>query len=264
MNDVTDILRDRAREPEGLERMAVVSALVHALVIVLVLVAPGAWFSSTEPTRRSVMTISLGGSPGPVTGGMTQAASRPVQEVQPEPPARPEAVRPPAQKAPEMTVPKREAPRRAAAAPVRQAPDEARGKTPTRGEEVQSGASVGQTTQRGQGFSSGLSGGGGGGGEGVRLDVADFCCPEYVTKMVEQIRANWDSRGAEATGVVGMKFTIQRDGTLTDIGVEESSRFQSLDLRAHRALIATRKLDPLPAAFPNATLPVHMGFKYER
>jgi outer membrane biosynthesis protein TonB len=263
MNDVTDILRDRAREPGGFERMAAVSAFVHIVFAVLVLVVPGAWFSSAEAPRRSVMTISLGGAPGPATGGMTPAAARPVQEAQAEPPARPEPVRPPAQKAPEMIVPKREAPKRAAAAPVRQAPEDARGKTPTKGEEVQSGAAVGQTLQRGQGFSTGLSGGGGGGGDGVRLDVADFCCPDYVKKMVEQIRANWDAR-TEVAGVVGMKFTIQRDGTLTDIANEQSSRFQALDLKAHRALLATRKLDPLPAAFPNPTLTVHLGFDYQR
>ena len=162
-----------------------------------------------------------------------------------------------------MTVPTRDAPRRAAAAPVREAPDEARGKTPTKGDELQSGAAVGQTSQRGRGFSTGLSSGGGA-GSGVRLDVADFCCPEYVKKMVEQIQAKWDSRGTEVPGVVWMKFTIQRDGTLTDIAVEESSRFQALDLRAHRALLATRRLDPLPAAFPNPTLTAYLGFEYQR
>jgi TonB family protein len=261
MNDVTDVLRDRMREPGGLERMTALSALLHAGVIVAALVVPGGWFSSREPELRSVMTISLGGSGGPAAGGMTPLGGRPVQQVTPpEAPRLPEPVRPPAQKAPEMTVPTPRARRAARGAEVKQAPDDARGRTPTRGEEVQAGTAVAETGARGQGF--GLSTGAGG-GAGVRLDVADFCCPDYLVQMIEKIRTNWDAR-TDVPGDVVMKFTILRDGTLSEIEVEEPSRFQALNINAQRALLATRRLDPLPAGFANPTLTVHLTFQYKR
>ncbi len=63
-----------------------------------------------------------------------------------------------------------------------------------------------ETGARGQGF--GLSTGGGA-GSGSRLDVADFCCPDYLVLMIERIRSNWNAR-AEAVGETMIKFTIQR------------------------------------------------------
>jgi hypothetical protein len=121
------------------------------------------------------------------------------------------------------------------------------------------GSTIADTGLRGQGF--GLATGGGQ-GTGSRLDVGDFCCPEYIATMVARIRANWNER-AESAGQTMMVFTIQRDGTLTDIAVERPSRATVHDLNARRALALT-KLPPLPAAFPNPTLTVHLNFEYKR
>ena len=61
---------------------------------------------------------------------------------------------------------------------VKQAPDEARGRTPTKGARAErSGSAIAETGARGQGF--GLSTGGGA-GSGSTLDVGDFCCPDYL------------------------------------------------------------------------------------
>ena len=61
-----------------------------------------------------------------------------------------------------------------------------------------------------------------------------------------------------------MKFTIQRDGTLTDVAVEQSSGNRALDLAASARCCLTRQLPPLPAAYPNPTLTVHLTFEYQR
>src|SRR5207342_3067178 len=133
----------------------------------------------------------------------------------PEEPPRREAIRPPAAKVPEMTVPAPNArPTKTKAAPapiVKQAPDEARGRTPTRGAQVTEGSAVAETRARGQGF--GLSSGGGA-GTGATLDVGDFCCPDYIVQMAERIRSSWDSH-ADVHAIVGVHFTIERDGRLT-------------------------------------------------
>jgi TonB family protein len=65
-------------------------------------------------------------------------------------------------------------------------------------------------------------------------------------------------------GAAVVKMTIQRDGRLTDVAVEQSSGYTALDLNAQRAIQITRQLPPLPAEYPNQTLTVHLTFKYQR
>jgi protein TonB len=81
--------------------------------------------------------------------------------------------------------------------------------------------------------------------------------------MVERIRSQWEAK-AEVPGEVLVMFTIQRDGSITDVKVERSSGYIALDLSAHRALVNARQLPPLPAPFTNPTLTVHLNFQYTR
>jgi TonB family protein len=261
--DATDVLRDRMQQPAGLQTMLAVSLLAHGALVALVALAPGAWFARGAPEPRTVMTISLGGGvPGPQNGGMTTIGGSPVQAVTPpDAPKRPEAVRPPAARTPEMTVPKRGAPPiRNSATPVKEALDTTRGRTPTRGTETTPGSAVAETGVRGQGF--GLSTGGGS-GSGSTLDVADFCCPDYLVFMVQRIRSNWDAK-VDDVGEVVVKYTIQKDGRIVDPTVEKKSGYSTLDLNALRALVYTKQLPALPDAFPNPTLTVHLNFQYTR
>lgn len=263
MSDVTDVLRDRMQAPAGLERMVSVSLAAHAALLAVFLLVPSAWWSRSAAGPATVMTITLGGGvPGPASGGETPLAARPVQQIAQTPPVRPEPVRPPAAKTPDMTLPREKAkPSRARPAPdVEQAPEQARGRTPTKGKDVTEGQGVAETGARGQGF--GLSTGGGS-GSGSYLDVANFCCPDYLMTMVERIRANWNPE-AEVAGETYIKFTIEREGRLTAVALEKSSGYTALDLTAQRAVVMTRQLPPLPAAYPNQTLGVHLDFKYQR
>src|SRR5206468_7170902 len=217
MTEVTDVLRDRMLEPGGFERMATLSVVVHAGLIAAVILAPARWWTRENAAPQPFMTISLGGgAAGPQAGGMTSLGGRPIQqETPPEEPVRREAPRPPAAKTPEMTLPDLKAKlAKATPAPkVKEAPEGARGRTPTRGAETRTGSTLADTGVRGQGF--GLSSGGGP-GSGSRLDVANFCCPEYIELMVERIRANWNPR-TEVAGETIVKFTINRDGSIKDI-----------------------------------------------
>jgi TonB family protein len=261
--DVTDVLRDRMAEPAGLQRMFTISLLVHAAALAFVMLAPAGWLPSSGSEPKTVMTISLGGgNGGPVNGGTNAIGGKAIQEVRPLDAKLPEPVRAPAAKTPEMTVPvPSKTPAKAAPKPaVKQAPDEARGRTPTRGAETREGSALTDTGARGQGF--GLSTGGGA-GSGSRLDVENFCCPDYLMVMVEKIRANWNAQ-AEVSGDAVIKFTIQRDGTITAPEREKSSGYTALDINALRAVVSARQLPPLPAAFPNPSLTVHLNFQYTR
>jgi TonB family protein len=264
MSDVSDILRDRMLEPGGFERMATLSVLAHGVALGVLLFAPGMLGSRQVQSDQPIITINLGGgAAGPATGGLTALSSRPVQELKPpeEAPKR-EAVRPPAAKTPEMTLPDPKAkPSKTPPAPaVKQAPAEAKGRTPTRGAQPAFGNAMADTGARGQGF--GLSSGGPS-GSGSYLDVANFCCPAYIQQMVDRIRANWNAQ-AETAGEVTVKFTVQRDGSLTAIVVERPSGYAGLDINAQRAVVMTRTLNPLPGEFTNPSLTVHLNFQYQR
>ena len=100
-------------------------------------------------------------------------------------------------------------------------------------EEPQPGVTRTETGARGQGF--GLSAGGGG-GSGVQLDVANFCCPEYIEQMVTLIQRNWQQNQGVRGNTV-MKFTISRGGSIQGVQVERPSGFLALDLAAERALL---------------------------
>jgi bla regulator protein BlaR1 len=113
----------------------------------------------------------------------------------------------------------------------------------------------------GSGLGFGLSTGGGP-GTGSTLDVADFCCPQYVALMLERIRSGWTQQ-AEVTGTVVIKFTVERDGRITQTSVERTSGYETLDLAARNA-VAITQLPPLPQEFSNPTLTVHLNFQYRR
>lgn len=256
MDAVSRVIAGRAHVEEGLGSMLGASALAHLVLLVAVALMPPGWLAAPARPEELVMTISLGGPVGPRDGGMTPMGGRPVQEVVEATPRR-EAVRPPAPVAPQMVEPlPRPAPKRPA---VAQAPREARGTTPARGEQVQRGSAVADTGGRGQGF--GLTTGGG--GTGATLDVGSFCCPDYLVTMQQLIQRNWNAR-QQVTGTTVITFVIQRDGTLTDIRLRQSSGFAALDFAAQRALALTQRLPPLPGEYPEPTLTVHLSFNYER
>jgi protein TonB len=259
---VTAILLERARDSVGLKKMFTISLVAHAVGLIALL-AMEQLGSVREDVPETVMTVSLGGAPGPRAGGMTPMGGRPVPATPPpaEPPAPPrrEAARAPEAKAPDMTLPsqreriRKPEPPRAATTPT------TRGRAPsTPSEPAQPGSAVAETGARGMGF--GLTTGGG--GAGGYLDVGDFCCPEYLTTMIQLVQRNWNSR--QQIGASNMvKFTILRDGSLSGVELEQSSGYAALDLASQRALIVTRQLPPLPAAFPNDHLTVHLRFQYQ-
>jgi TonB family protein len=260
--DVTDVLRDRMQEPGGLRTMAFVSLLAHVAVAAALVFGPLRSLSRSIDDQRPVMTITLGGAgTGPEAGGMTSIGARAVQTTEPAP--KPEALRAPAAQTPEMTVPLSKAQPKSVKAPpkatetVAKIPD-ARGTTLSRGEQIQTGPAVAVTGARGEGF--GLSTGGSK-GLGYALDVANFCCPDYLALLIERIRGNWN-RQAEVPGAVVMKFTVQRDGRLTETSLERTSGYTALDNAARRAVEVTRQLTPLPADYPNPTLTIHLTFQY--
>jgi TonB family protein len=256
---VSSTIAARAREPEGLRKMFAASLAAHVLAIALIVFVPGLVGIQSRPPD-TVMTISLGGAPGPVSGGMTPISGRPIQRVEktPELP-RPTPVRPPAPKPQEMIEPVKP-PLKTPPKPVRQAPERSTARTPTTGQEERQGQ--GRTETGSQSNETGLSTGGGG-GTGGQINLGDFCDPQYLGQMIALIHRNWNSRQAVAGRPV-VRYVIQRDGTLSEVSLRQSSGYQILDLVAVRAVQQTRAIPPLPACYPNPTFIVNLTFEYSR
>jgi protein TonB len=175
---------------------------------------------------------------------------------------KPEA--PPVPKAPEMVAPEPAA-KPAAKTPKADKPvDKSSSRKPTSGPEIKAGAARVDTEGAAIPF-GGLTRPSGGGtpNQGAFTDFANFCCPTYLTQMTDLIRRNWNQNQG-APGQVQVKFTIRRDGTLTDVLVEKPSGAALLDLESQRAILKTNKLPPLPREFSENTLTVHLIFEYHR
>ena len=251
---VTDIIVSRSQVSEDLNAMIVWSVAAHIALAAFIIFMPASWRGEIDEGPKTVMTISLGGAPGPRNGGLTPMGGRAVQAPAPVEPVR-RAETPPAPKPPEMALPTKNARPRPQ---PQQAPQDATARTPSTGQ-PQEGSTRVDTGARGQGF--GLTTGGGG-GTGVQVDVANFCCPEYLSQMITLIQRNWQSNQGVAGSVV-MKFTVARAGTIENVQVEQPSGFLAHELTAQRALLLTR-LPELPLQFPNPTLTVHMRFEYQK
>jgi hypothetical protein len=159
MDAVSEVLADRSKETDKVAQMVIVSLVAHAALIAAVTFVPTSWNAPKETGK--IMTISLGGAPGPVQG-RNPISSVPKQIAVPET-VKPAVSTPPAAAKPEMIEPTKTAPVAPKAA-VKPDNKEARGRTPTQGAEVTTGTAKVESGSRAQIKFGGLATGGGGTG----------------------------------------------------------------------------------------------------
>lgn len=253
MDAVSEVLIARTPKDDGLNSMLGASMAAHAVLFLAFVFLPAWLFGAKSKVPETIMEISLGGPIGPDKAGLATLGARTIQQaVETVKPV--EAVRPPSAKTPEMVEPTKAPPRKTT--PNKVEAKDPRSTKPTTGKETQKGNAVAETGAKGLGF--GLSSGGG--GAGAYLDVSNFCCPEYLATVFASIKANWDQRqGARGSSLI--RFVIQKDGRIVDVQVEKSSGVETMDFYARRALLLA-KAPPLPAAFPDQALVVHLYFDY--
>jgi protein TonB len=85
--------------------------------------------------------------------------------------------------------------------------------------------------------------------------------------MVAKIRLHWYQNMPEVIrlglkGVVVIRFTIQRDGRITDITTLQSSGVPPFDFAAAKAIELASPLAPLPKDFPEPDERVTAAFYY--
>jgi TonB family protein len=256
---VSSILISRSRQADGFNRMILVSLVVHGVLLTMLVLVPRDWLRTAPEEQSAPMMISLGPSGTADTGGNTAITTAPVQA---ESPTDAKPVVRPAEKEPEMVAPEPDV--KPAQKPVQKPIEKSTTKKPSTGPEIKSGAARVVTPNAAQVPFGGLAErSGGSSAGGPRLDVANFCCPEYIETMSQRIRSNWDQQQG-ATGQSIVKFSIRRDGMLTNVEIDKTSGNPLLDLESRKAVLTTRQLPPLPEQFDRPTLTVYLTFDYKR
>jgi colicin import membrane protein len=90
------------------------------------------------------------------------------------------------------------------------------------------------------------------------LDNPDFTYGYYLDRLLSLIDANWvrPSMGSGVRAIVS--FRIQRDGSLADLRISESSGYNSFDLAALRAVQNAAPFPPLPRPYRGDDLGVNL------
>jgi TonB family protein len=93
---------------------------------------------------------------------------------------------------------------------------------------------------------------------------------EYAEGMVNRIRVNWYANmpmpllQTGLKGVVTIRFTIHRDGHISDVTILNSSTIPPYDFAAKKSIELSSPLNPLPKDFPNETEHVTCMFFYNQ
>jgi protein TonB len=82
----------------------------------------------------------------------------------------------------------------------------------------------------------------------------------YANSVRNIIAQNWRPVKTAGTPFVVVTFTIQRDGSITNVKVSRSSGIQAMDFQAQRAVLDAH-LPPLPSNFPRNQADVDLRFE---
>lgn len=276
--EVDHILHERSRRtPRRAEAAAIAGALALHLLFVAVAFALPRLTPPPEPMEFVPVQIIPAQALGvrrpappkrrnPAPAPETPAAEEPEAKPEPQKPAAPDDV--PVLPSPDDKKKPVAKPTPAPAAPTspdKTRPDKARqetGRTSEAGSaEGPAGTAPGET-----GDQLGRRGGAQGsplgttafGSELGGVDNPDFTYGYYLDRLLSLIDAQW-VRPSMGTGIkTVIFFRINRDGSMTDLRVEQSSGYNSFDLAALRAVQNAAPFPPLPRAFQHESLGVNL------
>jgi TonB family protein len=218
----------------------------HALVSLLVF----QWvsFSQVNYVPRQVYDVTL----------VTPAAAAPAGAQVVEPAAKPETPPPPAEeekkKDEEMPAP----------------PDEPKKKPAEKKEESKKTVPTTEirktTSPPGAGEGAGEGAGaeaGAGAADGAISFENNFPFAHYIGRMRQKIAATWRPPGGSPDErSCRVYFRVHRNGSVSDVSVEESSGISLFDQSCQRAVFQSAPLPPLPREFSDEYLGVHFSFLY--
>jgi protein TonB len=239
MDPVSRVLADRERAKPPMLPWVILATVLHGSIV-------GAAFffgraASARPAHLPAVSVKLVRPDRPPGRRSTAPKPRPtVAAPTPRPTAAPTKVPQPRPTAP---------PAQRVSDDAMAAPDQSATPAPTPAEEPQQAGGSG----------GGLSLGDGAGAQTPGIP-ADFHFAYYIDRMLALIEARWYKPAVpEGTNAL-LRFRIHRDGKVDRIELEESSGQPSFDRAALRAMYAANPLPPLPPAYGQDTLTVHLRF----
>jgi TonB family protein len=264
--------------PEKIKGPVAMSLVLHAGLVVAILVSPSLlpfegseqWGSENPGSAVNAKIVSDISSgiplPAPVVVNEEAAAndSKGLYKTEPAPPAKPSED---AIKIPETT---KATPPKPTKAPPRPTPPPDRS---TKASKTPEPATPSNAVPYGEGGKPALNYGqmstqAGTLGAGISDTTFGTKYATYVQSMIRKISQNWvqgliDKNITRAPRVY-MSFDIERDGSITNVELKQSSGIPSLDNSAKRALYASNKLLPLPADYSGSRVNVSFYFEFIR
>jgi protein TonB len=134
---------------------------------------------------------------------------------------------------------------------------------------AQTGAAEGTGGGSGMGTGLRIGGGEGPGGPGYGAGgLANFPYTYYLNIITDRVSSNWFSSLVDP-GISGsfqtiVYFQIEKSGQVSDIKIEQSSGVTPLDLSAVRAVKASAPFPPLPRAYDDTYLGIHLIFEHSK
>lgn len=94
-------------------------------------------------------------------------------------------------------------------------------------------------------------------GSRIGVENPDFTYGYYLDRLLSLIDAQWQRPNMGEVKAV-IHFQIERDGSITDLRVAESSGYNSFDFAALRAVQSAAPFPPLPRGYKNDSLGVNL------
>jgi TonB family protein len=277
------------KEFRTFKRSMIVSAAVHLLLFIFLLLSPHLPSPSSKGMTHYVNIISFGGGggsgggggggglPGGGGGGETEEIS--------DTPVTPRESLDELTTPPNLQQTQAEFLRYPVEKPEREKKTQPKKKTTIRKQEKTAAKTPSQSKKAsGESGSGGGSGGGAGGGSGLRLGVGSgggygfgseyasqiglstFPYTYYLQQIHARISNNWFTSRI-TTGITGnyftsIKFRIFQDGHISEPEILESSQIRSLDLSALRAIRSAAPFPPLPSEYEDEYLIIRLIFEH--
>jgi protein TonB len=242
--------RRAGRRPEAVSLAA--AALLHVAAVALVLLLP-----RLAPPPPSLSFVPVQIIPAQALG-VRRPASRPKAPKPPE--AEPEKPQPQPEK-PAVEPPREDVPVLPAEKPEKKKPEPK--PPPATGTGTNPAGTAQQPNQEGEasrrgGPTGSPVGSSAFGSEIAGLDNPDFKFGYYIDQLLSAIDAQWmrPPLGDEVQATIS--FRIERDGSITDLEVAQSSGYNSFDLAALRAVQNAAPFPPLPRAYRHDSLGVNL------
>jgi TonB family protein len=100
-------------------------------------------------------------------------------------------------------------------------------------------------------------------GHGSMSFEGDFPFAHYIGRMRQKIAATWrPPGGSQEERGCRVYFRVHRDGSVSNVSVEESSGVSLFDQSCQRAVLQSAPLPPLPREYRDEYLGVHFSFLY--